>query len=309
MHCVSFVPHQLSLTSVYWHYLAHYLACLLNWRLDFSLGFADMPLKYFQSDATDKDVVAALERDGACVVLNQVPAEVLDAVNADFRAPFDELGHWEEDDFSGYTTRRIAGILGISRAAADLVEHPRVLAAADAVLLRNCENYRISSLSGIEILPGEDNQVLHTDDSVYPLRLGNTQLQISAMWALNDFTAENGATRVVLGSHQKPAHAGLVDPIGAVEQAVMPRGSLLLYLGSTLHGGGANRSQGPRAGLINVYSLGWLRQEENQYLNVRREVAETHSTTIQRLMGYCRHPSPGGSLGSWQNPDGSWVED
>ena len=89
----------------------------------------------------------------------------------------------------------------------------------------------------------------------------------------------------------------------------MPRGSLLLYLGTTMHGGGANHSEGPRAGLINTYSLGWLRQEENQYHNVSRDVARKHSTTIQRLMGYCVHPSPDGRLGTWQNPDGSWVED
>ena len=99
------------------------------------------------------------------------------------------------------------------------------------------------------------------------------------------------------------------ESIGEFAQAVMPRGSLLLYLGSTLHGGAANRSQAPRAGLINTYALGWLRPEENHFLNVPREVAQTHSTTIQRLMGYCTHRSPGGSLGSWQNPDGSWVED
>ncbi len=83
-----------------------------------------MSLEYFQPDAADQEVVAALERDGACVVLNQAPAETIDAVNADFRAPFDELGRLDEDDFSGYKTLRIAGILGISRAAADLVEHP-----------------------------------------------------------------------------------------------------------------------------------------------------------------------------------------
>jgi ectoine hydroxylase-related dioxygenase (phytanoyl-CoA dioxygenase family) len=269
-----------------------------------------MPLEYFQPDATDQEVIAALERDGACVVLNQAPAETIDAVNADFRAPFDELGRYDEDDFHGYKTLRIAGILGVSRAAADLVEHPRVLAVADAVLLPNCENYRIGSLSGIEILPGEDEQVLHVDDSIYPLRLGSTQLQISAMWALEDFTVENGATRVVPGSHHSPVYTGfhMDESVAEIVQAVMPRGSLLLYLGSTLHGGGANLSEAPRAGLINTYALGWLRQEENQYLNVPREVAETHSTTIQRLMGYCRHVSPGGTLGAWQNPDGSWVE-
>ena len=75
-----------------------------------------------------------------------------------------------------------------------------------------------------------------------------------------------------------------------------------------MHGGGANRSEAPRAGLINTYALGWLRQEENQYLNVPREVALTHSKTIQRLMGYCPHPSPDGNLGAWQNPDASWVD-
>lgn len=270
-----------------------------------------MSLKYFESDARDQDVVGALERDGACVVLNQASAEIIDAVNADFRAPFDELGRFDESDFNGFKTLRISGVLGLSMAAAKLVEHPRVMAAADAVLLPNCANYRIGSLTAIEIWPGEGDQALHLDDSMYPVRLPDTQLQISAMWALDDFTLENGATRVVPGSHVKrPPLGDGMDQFGDdIVQAVMPKGSLLLYLGTTVHGGGANRSETPRAGLINTYSLGWLRQEENQYLNVPREVAVKHSTTIQRLMGYCRHPGPDGALGTWQNPDGSWVED
>ena len=270
-----------------------------------------MSLEYFQSDSGDQEVVAALQRDGACIVLNQASTEIIDAVSADFRALFDDQGRFAESDFNGYRTLRISGFLGVSQAAAELVEHPRVLAAADAALLPNCSNYRIGSLTGIEIWPGESGQELHLDDSIYPLCLPDTQLQISAMWALNDFTAENGATRVVPGSHNKPPpDRSNADYSGDdIVQAVMPRGSLLLYLGTTLHGGGANRSEGPRAGLINTYSLGWLRQEENQYLNVPREVAMTQSTTIQRLMGYCCHPSSGGKLGAWQNPDGSWVED
>ena len=83
----------------------------------------------------------------------------------------------------------------------------------------------------------------------------------------------------------------------------MPKGAVLFYLGSTRHGGGANRSNTPRAGLINTYALGWLRQEENQYLNVPREVAEAYPEHIQRLMGYCSH----GLLGGFQNRDGSWA--
>ncbi len=268
-----------------------------------------MMLKYFQPDTEDQEVIAALMRDGACVVLKQASAEIIDAINADFRAPFDDLGHFDESDFNGYKTLRISGVLSISMAAAKLVEHPRVMAAADAALLPHCANYRIGSLTGIEILPGEDDQELHLDDSMYPLRLPDTQLQVSAMWALDDFTAENGATRVVPGSHKNAPSASADTDYSEddIVQAVMPRGSLLLYLGTTVHGGSANRSDVPRAGLINTYSLGWLRQEENQYLNVPREVAMTHSKSIQRLMGYCSHPSADGPLGEWQNPDGSWA--
>ena len=91
------------------------------------LGRGAMPLEYFQPDTTDQEVIVALERDGACVVLNQAPAEIIDAVNVDFRAPFDELGRFDEDDFHGYKTRRISSILCISHAAADLVEWPRLI--------------------------------------------------------------------------------------------------------------------------------------------------------------------------------------
>jgi ectoine hydroxylase-related dioxygenase (phytanoyl-CoA dioxygenase family) len=251
-----------------------------------------MPLECFQSEASDQDVISALQRNGACVVLNQVSEKLIDAVNADFRVPFDKLGRFDENDFNGYKTLRISGILGISHAAAELVAHPRVMAAADATLLPHCAIYRIGSLTGIEIWPGESNQELHLDDSMYPLRIPGVEYQISAMWALSEFTEENGATRVVMGDD--------------VMQAAMPKGSLLLYLGTTVHGGGANRSDAPRAGLINTYSLGWLRQEENQYLNVPYDVAMTHSKIIQRLMGYAVHPSPDGPLGEWQNPNGTW---
>ena len=176
----------------------------------------------------------------------------------------------------------------------------------DGILLAHCINYRIGSLTAIEIHPGETDQSLHLDDGIYPVRMPGMQLQISAMWALEDFTEENGATRVALGSHRDSniSNTAEVQYENNIVQAVMPKGSVLFYLGTTWHGGGANRSDKPRAGLINTYALGWLRQEENQYLNVPREIAEQHSEIIQRLMGYQLH----GILGVFQNPDGSWFE-
>ena len=267
-----------------------------------------MPLEYFERDAATADIIKAIRRDGAAIVNNQVDADVTDAVRAELRSEFDKCGKFDESDFNGYTTLRISRILNVSPTSADLVAHPRVIEVADAILLDHCKNYRIGSLTGIEIYPGETDQFLHVDDGIYPLRIPGVQFQVSAMWALDDFTEENGATRVALGSHNDTstnrydtAEAAYADTI---VQAVMPKGSVLFYLGTTWHGGGANRSDKPRAGLINTYALGWLRQEENQYLNVPREIAEQHSETIQRLMGYQKHDT----LGAFQYPDGTWFE-
>jgi ectoine hydroxylase-related dioxygenase (phytanoyl-CoA dioxygenase family) len=267
-----------------------------------------MALSYFDPDTDSVDIIEALKRDGAAIVRHAVAPTVADAILAELRAPFDKVGKCDENDFNGYKTLRVSGILGISPTSPELVAHPLVMKVADAVLLAHCINYRIGSLTAIEIQPGEAEQFLHLDDNIYPFRIPGMQLQISAMWALEDFTAENGATRVALGSHTSGSnnkyHSVEAEFGDNIVQAVMPKGSVLFYLGSTLHGGAANRSNAPRAGLINTYALGWLRQEENQYLNVPRQVAEQHSPLIQRLMGYQMHKT----LGAFQHPDGRWFE-
>jgi ectoine hydroxylase-related dioxygenase (phytanoyl-CoA dioxygenase family) len=268
-----------------------------------------MTLEYLEKGATDEQVFEVLRRDGAVIISRQISEEFAEQVLGEFRDPFDQLGRFDEDNFNGYKTLRISSVLAVSPAAAELVEHPRILAAADDILLPSCENYRIGSLTGIEILPGETEQTLHPDDGIYPLKIPGMHLQISALWALDDFTVENGATRVIPGSHQNSVRSGYTSTEAEINdrvvQAVMPRGSLLLYLGSTLHGGGANNSARSRAALINTYALGWLRQEENQILNVPRDIADRQSKTLRNLMGYRPH----GTLGAWQNPDGSWVWD
>lgn len=250
------------------------------------------------------EVVAALLRDGGVIVADQGSNDVIDRILKDLRGPFDEQGHEFKNDFNGYRTLRLGGILGLSRASADLIAHPRVMEVADAVLKRHCSNYRIGSTTAIEVHPGEDAQVLHRDDGFYPMRLPDVEFQISAMWALDDFSAENGATRIVPGSHDLRGIDSVEE--NDVEQAVMPRGSVLFYLGSTLHGGGANTTGAPRAGLITTYSLGWLRQEENQYLTVPREIADSYPDHIRRLMGYQAH---GRYLGVYPgDPDGYWFD-
>ena len=143
-----------------------------------------MSLTYFDPHVDTADVVQALRRDGAAVVTKQIAPELADAVLAELRTPFDEVGKFDESDFNGYTTLRVSGVLGVSPTSAELVAHARVMEVADGILLDHCINYRIGSLTAIEIHPGETDQYLHVDDGIYPVRMPGMQLQISAMWAL-----------------------------------------------------------------------------------------------------------------------------
>ena len=246
-----------------------------------------MQLPVFDNNADRDRVIDALRQTGAAVVTNVLDADIVDACDAEMRPEFDARGKLQEDDFNGYSTLRISGVLGYAPTTARMIGDPWVLAVADAILKPNCQAYRIGSTTGIEILPGEGHQVLHRDDSIYPLRLPGVETQIGVMWALNDFTEENGGTRVVLGSHAMSVADD--EAPGEPVQAAMPKGSVLFYMGSLWHGGGANRSDAPRMGLINTYALGWLRQEVNQYLAVPPEIAIQYDEIIRRLLGYTKH--------------------
>jgi ectoine hydroxylase-related dioxygenase (phytanoyl-CoA dioxygenase family) len=261
-------------------------------------------IQTFDKQADTESIVSALNSDGGVIVANQADHELIDQVAAQLRPHFDEQGHRFANDFNGYKTLRLSGVLGLSRASAELIGHSRVMEVANAVLKPHCANYRIGSCTAIEIHPGEADQILHRDDSFYPIRIPNVEFQIAAMWALNDFSLENGATRTVPGSQDLRDESSVGED--DIEQAVMTKGSVLFYLGSTIHGGGANNSDLPRSGLINTYSLGWLRQEENQYLTIPREVADSYPEHIRRLMGY---QSCGEYLGVYPgDPDGHWFD-
>ena len=275
-----------------------------------------MPIQYFDPNTDSDSIARTLREKGAAIISNQVGDEITDRVSSELRQPFDRIGRYDESDFNGYRTLRVSSILAISPSSAELVSHQRVIEIANAILLRYCSAYQIGSLTGIEILPGEKDQWLHTDDSIYPIKIPDMEFQFSALWALTDFSEENGATRVILGSHRQQDKQRYYETLEDyrrlnpqvseenIAQAIMPKGSLLLYLGKTLHGGCANHTDSGRTALINTYSLGWLRQEENQYLNVPRERAEQYPTIIRDLMGY----KPHGGLGTYQRPDGHWVE-
>ena len=162
--------------------------------------------------------------------------------------------------------------------------HPLILDVTDQVLGPYCARFQINYTGVMYLGPGEQTQILHRDAGLYPIRNPAPPLLLATMWAMTDFSAENGATRLVPGSHLWPdERTPLPEEIVSAE---MPAGSVLLYIESLIHGAGANRSNAVRGGLALHYSLAWLRQEENQYLTMPMEEARQLPRRLQELMGY-----------------------
>jgi hypothetical protein len=206
-------------------------------------------------------------------------------------APF---GH---DEFLGARTKRLGGILKKSSAARELVTHPVVLKLAESVLLKHATNYQLNFSGVMHLEPGAEAQPLHRDGDLYPLSHLDITTLMPTMWALSEFDSANGGTQVVPGSHLWPEER---QPFPEeTVTAEMPAGSVLIYLGGTIHGGGTNQSDRARTGMALQYSLGWLRQEENQYLAHPPEVAQEFTEELRRLIGY----NYGGSYLGFVNGD------
>jgi len=265
-----------------------------------------MLLKSFDANTSSTTIIEALRQDGGVVVCNLVSGKLIDVVAAELRSELRRFSQGQRTDFSGRKTLRCFGVLRYAPSASPLIAHPVVLDVADAILLPYCADYQLGSMTGIEILPGETDQQLHRDDTPYPICMAGFELQIGVMWAVSDFTAENGATRVVPGSHRF-LRAWHRPDLSHVARAVMPKGSALFYLGSTWHGGGENRSESARTGLINTYSLGWLRPESSNTLEVPPDIAARYDETVRRLLGYAAHGDGQDRLGNYHGSDSVWV--
>jgi ectoine hydroxylase-related dioxygenase (phytanoyl-CoA dioxygenase family) len=213
-----------------------------------------------------------------------------------------ELEPWFRDtpncrgDFYGWNTTRFGAVLLKSRASHSLVLNELILAIMDDVLGPHCDWYQLNLSQGIRIHPGERRQAPHRDEEMWPCAKGRAEYLVNVMWALSDYTADNGATLLWPRSQFDPLSRELSEESAAI--AAMPRGSALVYLGSVTHCGGANRSDAPRTGLIFSYSLGWLKQYENAFLTYPPQVAREFSKPIRDLLGYRIHrPNLGGYEG------------
>jgi len=264
-------------------------------------------LRRIAASAPVEDVIRVLEEDGGVIVENLIDAAAVAAINR-------EVDGWVTDAdpamrhlnpaiqiFFGDRTKHVGGVAGKSRTfATEVMIHPLFMGVCDAILGPSCACYQLNLAHLIARGPGAEHQFLHRDELVWNLvPRPHPELQLASIVALVDFDAANGATRVVPGSHRWGYERQETED--EVATASMAAGSAVVYLGSTIHGGGANTTASTwRRGVHISYTLGWLRTEENNYLAVPPAVARTLPRRCQEVLGYAVHdalPRTGGYLG------------
>ncbi len=200
----------------------------------------------------------------------------IDALRSELDTPFGA------NEFLGERTRRLFNLLPREPSFAAVPVHERILPLVEGVIGEEC---LLSSITAVEMSPGETDQPFHADDGTLPLPRPHPPLTCTAIWALTDFTTENGATRLVVGSHESDRIPRRGDEPAFV-QAEMRAGSVLVYHGSLWHAGGANRSDTRRLAIIVNYCAGFLRQEECQLLAIPREMVVGYPPRLRALLGY-----------------------
>jgi ectoine hydroxylase-related dioxygenase (phytanoyl-CoA dioxygenase family) len=234
--------------------------------------------------STGRDVAQRLTDDGYVVVSGLLAADELQAARADLGRVL-ETTPTGRNAFEGRATQRVYALFAKTRTFDRAAVHPLLLEVLDQVL----GHYQLSAPVGIRIGPGEAAQVLHRDDSVYPLPQPGPPVVVNTMWPLDEFTEDNGATRFIPGSHRwEPGRRP--DPRDPVQTATLSPGEVMFYLGSLWHGGGANRTARPRLGVILEYVAAWLRPQENHCLAVPRDVVRKLPERLQELLGYNIYP-------------------
>jgi ectoine hydroxylase-related dioxygenase (phytanoyl-CoA dioxygenase family) len=240
-------------------------------------------LRQIKCTESTEDAMEILAQDGALIISELLSNQEY----ADLRRELDP--EFAQADFCkglfyGEATKRIHSLARKSSTICSMIMRPKVVEIMQLILGPNCDKIQLNLTQGIQIWPGEKAQVIHRDDSMFPVKHKPFEFMVNAMWAYTEFTKDNGATIVVPGSHRWD-----VDRMPAEHEialAEMQPGEVLIYLGSVIHAGGQNRSELPRTGIALSYCLGWLRQSENQYFAAPPEIAKHFSKDLQEMLGY-----------------------
>ena len=261
-------------------------------------------LQVLERDAPLADVMAAYDADGGVIVRDLLSDDARLAIVDDLSAGLEDIAPgsksgmdlWET--FHGRNTVRFCGLAARSRAFVDhALLNPVFTAVTDELLLANGADYWLNTGQVMAIGPGEPAQYLHRDENNWPEAVAaDREITVSCLFALSDFTRENGATVIVAGSQRRPP--GLVRGAEAspdeIAYAEMPAGSGLIYSGKVIHGAGANTTGDWRYGMHVSFVVGWLRPEEASPLVVDRDRAASLPERARELLGWGSYHSEGG---------------
>lgn len=242
--------------------------------------------------------LAALQAQGYTVIEDFLDAATLAEVRAGLVPHLDR--HTGRNNFEGERTERVYTLVARGAVFERVAEDARVLALLDALLQ---PGYLLTASQAIRILPGETPQPIHADDVFYRVPRPRPAISISTIVAVDAFTAENGGTEIIPGSHAwgEDRIAGIYDgfahdaPARAelereLRPMTLPAGACLVFLGTLLHRGGANHSAAPRLAFSNQYCEPWARTQENFFLGVPAALARRMSPRLQQLLGYSIWP-------------------
>ncbi len=249
------------------------------------------------ADHNTDDLRTALIEQGCCVVEHAVDVAVMDAL-ANEMAPFAQYTPRGSNDFAGEGTRRTGMVVGRSSTfRTHLARHPVILTAGDHIF-HHTPTWNLSFAHFFELYPGEPGQPLHRDTWKYGAPPFPFEVDLNALWAVTDFTEDNGATRLVPGSNHWDADRR-PEP-GEDLPAVMPKGSVLLYTGLAFHGGGAHTGKDTRLAVNAQHSAGWLNQTERLLLEFPPEAVADWDDELIAFIGY---QLAGPALGHWRNAE------
>ncbi len=239
---------------------------------------------------TVREAIAEIREHGYTVIPDFMTPEQLYSCTSALQAIEAETAFGQEN-FGGTRTKRASNLLGRTRAFDDTVTDERLLQIVEGVL---GPAFQLSIIVMIKIFPGETAQPLHQDDGLWPATRPHQSFVCNTMFAIDDFTADNGGTNIVPFSHTS------LEPVDQNAERIMvsmPRGSLLIWDGACWHGGGASTGDTERCGFNVNYNVGWLRQQENQFVSIPQETIPMLSERLQRLLGYQYHGILGRSNG------------
>ncbi len=227
--------------------------------------------------------VQRIRDDGFTVIENAASPELVNGlINGLLRIEKEYNLGPAKTSFEGFKTVRVNNLLTYDDIFWEVPLHENVLPIVEAVFDKEC---LLSSLCSLVLGPGQEAQPMHEDTQLIPLPRPHIPITLNAIWALSDFTNNNGATRIIPGSHKldhAPEYGRRYDSV----MATMPSGSVMLFDSALWHAGGANESDGRRFAFSCAYCWGWMRQQENLQLGIPKEIAKRFPRRLQELCGY-----------------------